>query len=168
MRRGRLVASGAFFIAYLLVQAVYPALAWVLPGYDHFTWHMYAGRSERPQFSVEMADGSSREVGNPLRRGNIVRLLGPQVDQVRFVPPYLCEAWPGARRVHIRFPRSGRIERRVMPGTLTRLLTARRPARAVGLFRIGIGLAAPRARPQDRSRPVLARPRSDGCAGAPV
>ena len=29
-----------------------------------------------------------------------------------------------------------------MPGTLTRLLTARRPARAVGLFRIGIGLAA--------------------------
>ena len=29
-----------------------------------------------------------------------------------------------------------------MPGTLTRLLTARRPARAVGLFRIGVGLAA--------------------------
>ena len=28
-----------------------------------------------------------------------------------------------------------------MPGTLTRWLTARRPARAVGLFRIGIGLA---------------------------
>jgi predicted DCC family thiol-disulfide oxidoreductase YuxK len=28
-----------------------------------------------------------------------------------------------------------------MPGTLTRLLTARRPARAVGLFRIGVGLA---------------------------
>ena len=108
MRRARLVASGAFFIAYLLVQAVYPALAWVLPGYDHFTWHMYAGRAERPRFSVEMADGREQEVGNPLRRGNIVRLLGPQVDQVRFVPPYLCEAWHGARRVHIRFPRSGR------------------------------------------------------------
>jgi predicted DCC family thiol-disulfide oxidoreductase YuxK len=29
-----------------------------------------------------------------------------------------------------------------MPGTLTHLLTARRPARAVGVFRIGIGLAA--------------------------
>ena len=28
-----------------------------------------------------------------------------------------------------------------MPGTLTSLLTARRPARAVGLFRIGVGLA---------------------------
>jgi hypothetical protein len=109
MRQVKLVASGAFFVAYLLVQAVYPALAWVLPGYNHFTWEMYAGREERPQFSVEMADGSSREVGNPLRRNNIVRLLGPQVDQVRFVPPYLCEAWHGARRVHVRFPRSGRI-----------------------------------------------------------
>jgi hypothetical protein len=109
MRQVKLVASGAFFVAYLLVQAVYPALAWVIPGYNHFTWEMYAGREERPQFSVEMANGSCREVGNPLRRDNIVRLLGSQVDQVRFVPPYLCEAWHGARRVHIRFPRSGRI-----------------------------------------------------------
>ena len=110
MRRSRMVASGAFFLAYLLVQTVYPALAWVLPGYDHFTWHMYAGRTERPQFSVVMSDGRAREVGNPLRRGNIVRLLGAQVDQVRFVPPYLCTAWHGARRVHIRFPRSGRVD----------------------------------------------------------
>ena len=38
MRRGRFVASGAFFIACLFVQVVYPALAWVLPGYDPFTW----------------------------------------------------------------------------------------------------------------------------------
>jgi len=110
MRRGKLVASGAFFVAYLLVQTVYPALAWVLPGYDHFTWHMSAGRTERPQFSVVMADGRSREVGNPLRRGNVVRLLGPQVDQVRFVPPYLCAAWHGAQTVHIRYSRSGRLD----------------------------------------------------------
>ena len=37
MSRARLVASGAFLIVYLLVQTVYPALAWVLPGDDHFT-----------------------------------------------------------------------------------------------------------------------------------
>lgn len=110
MSRARLVASGAFLIVYLLVQTVYPALAWVLPGYDHFTWHMYAGRAERPQFSVTMADGKTYEVGNPLRRGNIVRILGPQVDQARFVPPYLCTAWRGARTVHLRFPQSGRAE----------------------------------------------------------
>jgi hypothetical protein len=106
--RLKLLASGVFFVSYLVAQVVYPALAWVLPGYDHFTWDMYAGRSERPQFSVVMADGTTREVGNPLRRGNIVRLLGPQVDQARFVPPYLCAAWHGAQTVHIRFPRAGR------------------------------------------------------------
>ena len=108
MSQARLVASGTFFVAYLVVQTLYPALAWVLPGYDHFTWHMYAGRTERPQLSVAMADGSTREVGNPLRRGNVVRLLGPQVDQARFVPPYLCAAWPGARQITLRYPRSGR------------------------------------------------------------
>lgn len=108
--RMKLVASGAFFIAYLLVQTGYPALAWVLPGFNHFTWDMYSGRIERPQFSVVMADGTSREVGNLLRRGNTVRVLGSQVDQVRFVPPSLCAAWHGARAVHLRFPRSGRVE----------------------------------------------------------
>ena len=71
---------------------------------------MYSGRIERPQFSVVMADGTSREVGNLLRRGNTVRVLGSQVDQVRFVPPSLCAAWHGARAVHVRFPRSGRLD----------------------------------------------------------
>ena len=108
--RLKLAASGAFFLSYLLVQAVYPALAWVRPGFDRFTWHMYAGLNERPQFSVAMADGSTREVGNPLRRGNVVRLLGPQVDQARFVPPYLCAAWLGARQITLRYPRSGRAD----------------------------------------------------------
>jgi hypothetical protein len=110
MTRIRLVASVAFVVAYLLMQLVYPALAWVRPGDGPFTWDMYAGRIERPQFSVAMADGTTRQVGNPLRRGNIVRVLGPQVDLGRFVPPYLCAAWLGARRVDIRFPRAGSSE----------------------------------------------------------
>ena len=142
LTRLRLVGSGTFVAAYLLVQLVYPALAWVRPGYGPFTWDMYSGRIERPQFSVAMADGTTRQVGNLLRRGNIVRVLGPQVDVVRFVPPYLCAAWPGATRIDIRFPRAGTHRRGDMPGALTRWLTARRPARAVGLFRIGVGLAA--------------------------
>ena len=95
---------------YLLVQLVYPALAWVRPGYGPFTWDMYSGRIERPQFSVAMADGTTRQVGNLLRRGNMVRVLGPQVDVVRFVPPYLCATWPGATRIDIRFPRGARTD----------------------------------------------------------
>lgn len=108
--RPKLVASGVFFIGYLAFQVMYPALAWVRPGLEHFTWHMYAGVRERPRLSVVMADGTTREVGNPTRRGNVVRVLGPQVDQARFLPPYLCTAWPGARQVTLRFPRSGRAE----------------------------------------------------------
>jgi hypothetical protein len=110
MTRLRLVGSGTFVAGYLLVQLVYPALAWVRPGYGPFTWDMYSGRLERPHFSVDVADGTRRPVGNPLRRGNAVRVLGPQVDLARFVPPYLCSAWLGARRVHIRYPRAGRSE----------------------------------------------------------
>ena len=108
--RPKLVASGVFFIGYLGFQVIYPALAWVRPGFDHFTWHMYAGLSERPQLSVVMADGTTREVGNPMRRGNVVRVLGPQVDLARFGPPYLCTAWPGARLVTLHYPRSGRAD----------------------------------------------------------
>ena len=38
MTRLRLVGSGAFVVGYLLVQLVFPALAWVRPGYGPFTW----------------------------------------------------------------------------------------------------------------------------------
>ena len=110
MTRRRLVASGWFVAGYLLVQLVYPALAWVRPGYGPFTWDMYSGRVERPQFSVVMADGTRRQVGNPLRRDNTIRVLGPQVDLAQFVPPYLCSAWLGARRIDIRYPRARRNE----------------------------------------------------------
>ena len=110
MTRLRLVASGSFVAGYLLVQLVYPALAWVRPGYGSFTWDMYSGRIELPQFSVVMADGTRRQAGRVLRRGNAVRVLGPQVDLARFVPPYLCSAWLGARRIDIRYPRARRDE----------------------------------------------------------
>ena len=78
-------------------------------------WAMYAGRVERPQFSVVMADGSTRQLGNPLTRGNMVQVLGSQVDLARFVPPHLCALWPGARRVDLHFTRAGHIDEVTCP-----------------------------------------------------
>lgn len=108
MQRVRLFASGAFVCAYLAFQVIYPALAWFRPGLDRFTWHMYAGRTERPRFVVHFADGSTRDAGRLLSRGNSVRLFSSSVDQERFVPPHLCGLWAGAREVHVRYPRAGR------------------------------------------------------------
>jgi len=110
MGRARQIASAAFFFGYLSFQIVYPTLSWFSPGFDRFTWHMYAGQREDPTFAAIFADGSRREVGDPLRRGNPVRMLGPSVDQERFVPPYLCTHWQGAVRIVMSYPRTGREE----------------------------------------------------------
>jgi hypothetical protein len=96
------VASGAFFLAYLGVQLVYPAMAWVRPGYEHFTWHMYSGLHDRPDVVVVFADGTTRDLGLLTRRDSPVRVLGPSVDLGRFVPPRLCAIWPDAREVRLR------------------------------------------------------------------
>jgi hypothetical protein len=108
MQRVRLLASGAFVIAYLAFQVIYPALSWFRPGFDRFTWHMYAGQEETPRFVVLFADGSTRDAGVLLQRNNPVRLFGPSVDQERFVPPHLCALWTGAQEVHVRYVRTGR------------------------------------------------------------
>jgi hypothetical protein len=101
------LAAGAFFCGYLLFQVGYPMLPWFLPGYGTFTWHMYAAKDPDPEFTVVFADGSRREVGNPLKVGSPVRLLGSSVDQRRHLPPWLCANWEGARSVVLRFPKTG-------------------------------------------------------------
>ena len=82
-----------------------------------------------------------REVGNPLRRGNIVPAAGApgRSGPFRAAVPLRGLAW-GKKSPHT-LSSVRPLHGHVMPGTLTRLLTARRPARAVGLFRIGVGLA---------------------------
>ena len=97
-RLGR-VASGTFFLGYLGFQLVYPALSWVLPGYTAFTWHMYAGLTERPTVIVEFDDGRERDLGLLTHRGNAVRVLGPTVDVEQFAPPRICRMWPAARAI---------------------------------------------------------------------
>jgi hypothetical protein len=106
-RRLPLVASGVFFCAYLLFQTVYPMLPWFLPGFGKFTWHMYAARDLDPQFTVIFADGSRREVGNPLKVGSPVRVLGPSIGQKDYVPAWLCANWKGAERVVLQSEATG-------------------------------------------------------------
>ncbi len=108
MHRVRLLASGTFVVAYLTFQSVYPSLAWFLPGFDLFTWEMYAGQKETPRFIAHFADGSTRDAGVLLRRNNPVRLFGPSVDQERFVPARLCALWAGTVEVHLHYRRTSR------------------------------------------------------------
>jgi hypothetical protein len=95
-------ASGAFVIVYLAVQVGYPALAWVRPSYDAFTWHMYAGLYDRPKVAVIFADGTVRDLGLLSRRGGQVRVLGSFVDIERYAPKRICGLWPDAREVRVR------------------------------------------------------------------
>ncbi len=113
MSPARLRLAGIFFCTYLAVQLVYPALAWVRPRSDNFTWQMFAARTEAPRFSVVFDNGTRRDVGNPLQPGNPVLVFSAAVDQRRFVPPWLCAHWSGAVEVQAVDPRSGR--REVMP-----------------------------------------------------
>lgn len=101
-------AALAFVSVYLSWQLVYPALAWFRPGFDRFTWQMFAGHTEHPRFEARLADGSTRDAGTLLRRDNPVRLFGPSVDQERFVPPRLCQLWPGTVDVRVRYVRTER------------------------------------------------------------
>jgi hypothetical protein len=107
-RRLPIVAAGTFFVGYLLFQIVYPMLPWFLPGYDRFTWQMYSGRNSEPLFAVVFADGSRREVGDPIKIGARVRLLGASVDQRRVLPPWLCASWEGAESIVMRSRVDGR------------------------------------------------------------
>lgn len=105
--RLKLVASGVFFCGYLLFQIVYPVLPWFSPGFDKFTWRMYSGLDESPRFTVVFKDGSRRAIGNPLKVGGEVRILGPSVNQLRVLPPWLCANWKDAEAVVIRHARVG-------------------------------------------------------------
>ena len=97
--RVALLASGTFFCAYLAFQTVYPALSWFLPGYDHFTWHMYSGREMAPRFFVILTDGTQRDVANPTKVGAGVRLLSTSIDQRTVIPAWLCANWGGVSAV---------------------------------------------------------------------
>jgi hypothetical protein len=96
------VASGAFVLAYLGFQLVYPTLAWMGHGNPAFAWDMYSGLRMRPDVSVVFADGSLRDLGLLTRRGNAVRVLGSSVDVERFAPAHVCALWPDAREVRFR------------------------------------------------------------------
>ena len=100
--RLKLAASAVFFFGYLLFQAAYPTVAWFQGGDLPFTWRMFAGHGDSPQFIVVNADGSQRAAGNALRATSGARVLGSEVDQRRVLPPWLCRHWSGAESVIVR------------------------------------------------------------------
>jgi len=103
-----------FVCAYLLFQALSPALPWLIPedfqGDDPFTWRMYSNADDDADYSVVFADGSSQDVGDPQTPNGKVRVFSGSVDQRRFLPPWLCAHWDGARIVIARDPIRGRDE----------------------------------------------------------
>jgi hypothetical protein len=97
-------ATISFVASYLLFQVIYPTVPWFLGGDRAFTWRMFAGYDDEPRFVVVQEDGTEIALDNALRRGDRlrVRVLGPEVDQGRFVPPWLCANWKGIRSVVVR------------------------------------------------------------------
>ena len=100
----KLVASALFFVSYLIVQVGYPIVPWFTGGDRAFTWRMFAGYDDEPQFTVVTGDGAVRPLANALRSGpgSGVRVLGPEVDQRRFLPPWLCAHVNGAKSIVVR------------------------------------------------------------------
>jgi hypothetical protein len=100
----KLAASAVFFACYLIVQIVYPTVPWFTGGDRAFTWRMFAGYDVETQFTVVNDDGTTRPLANALRSGpgSGVRVLGPEVDQRRFLPPWLCAHASGVRSIVVR------------------------------------------------------------------
>ena len=98
------VASALFFGSYLIFQIAYPAIPWFTGGDRAFTWRMFAGYDVETQFTVVNDDGTTRPLANALRSGSGtgVRVLGPEVDQRRFLPPWLCTHASGVRSIVVR------------------------------------------------------------------
>ena len=99
-----LAASALFFVSYLIVQIAYPIVPWFTGGDRAFTWRMFAGHDVEPKFSVVSGDGAARPLANALRSGpgSGVRVLGPEVDQRRFFPAWLCAHVSGASSIVVR------------------------------------------------------------------
>jgi hypothetical protein len=97
-------ASALFFVSYLVCQIAYPMVPWFIGGDRAFTWRMFAGYDVETQFTVVNGDGVARPIANALRSGpgTGVRVLGPEVDQRRFLPPWLCTHASGARSIVVR------------------------------------------------------------------
>ena len=100
----KLAASALFFVSYLIVQIGYPIVPWFTGGDRAFTWRMFAGYDDEPEFTVVSDDGVARPLANALRSGpgTGVRVLGPEVDQRRFFPPWLCAHATGASSIVVR------------------------------------------------------------------
>jgi len=100
----KLAASALFFVGYLILQIAYPAIPWFTGGDSAFTWRMFAGYDTEPQFTVVSDDGTARPLANLLRSGpgSGIRVLGPEVDQRRFLPPWLCAHVNGAKSIVVR------------------------------------------------------------------
>ena len=100
----KLAASTLFFVSYLIFQIAYPAIPWFTGGDRAFTWRMFAGYDVETQFTVVNDDGTTRLLANALRSGprTGVRVLGPEVDQRRFLPPWLCAHVSGAKSIVVR------------------------------------------------------------------
>lgn len=100
----QLAASAVFFVSYLIVQVGYPIVPWFTGGDRAFTWRMFAGYDDEPQFTVVNDAGAARPLANALRSGpgTGVRVLGPEVDQRRFFPAWLCAHANGASSIAVR------------------------------------------------------------------
>jgi len=98
------VASALFVAGYLIVQIAYPVIPWFTGGDRAFTWRMFAGYDTEPQFTVVSDDGTARPLANLLRSGpgSGIRVLGPEVDQRRFLPPWVCAHVSGAKSIVVR------------------------------------------------------------------
>jgi hypothetical protein len=102
-----LLASGAFFFSYLIIQTVIPVYALFCDGwFSAVGWTMYTGLRPDPTFTVVYREGNRETLEQIQKRLGIGVIVGAKVDTARFVPPHLCSALPEARAVLIRDPRA--------------------------------------------------------------
>jgi hypothetical protein len=114
----REILSGAFFLVFLTVQAVYPSLKWFNPERNNFSWSMYSGVDQRPTVTVVLEDGSSREIPNPASVTSPVRVFSASVNLWRTLPRYACARVNGAREVRAVHEPSGRNEVTLCPSAV--------------------------------------------------
>ena len=103
----RVWLSGSFFCLYVAIQVVLPTKSLFTPGQQQFSWSMYAGRIERPAFTLQFRDGTSVPLHQLPNRRRVLMLVRAEIDAARFVPPHLCSKLQELEAVIVTGPAEG-------------------------------------------------------------
>jgi hypothetical protein len=91
------VAAATFFLLFLLVQTLVPAVLLWAPRPARFGWQMFSAKPRVFRYVLVLRDGTSR----PVELGRYLAQSRGEVAMDEALPPHLCRVVPGLASVRV-------------------------------------------------------------------